>query len=145
MIRVATPLDLDAIMELGQSIGLQSEFQRGVTLDVAHMRTVAEKLLASSDVVIVVAERQHQVIGMLGVAIYPHLLSAQTMAAQLFWWVQPEHRDGVGRHLLTAAEQIVKDRGAHALQMTAPTHAFAATLERDGYRKTADVYEKGLI
>ncbi len=60
--------------------------------------------------VFIVAEKDGKKIGAIGGVAMPPPYSDETFLTQMFWWVQPEERHGVGLKLLNAFEEEAKSR-----------------------------------
>ncbi len=55
--------------------------------------------------------------GMIAGIIYEHYFNTEVISQELFWWVDPESRGGVGLKLLSAFENWSKDNGAEKIMM----------------------------
>jgi GNAT superfamily N-acetyltransferase len=82
--------------------------------------------------------------GMLGMVLYPHPLSGETIAGELFWWVDPAHR-GHGVALLREAEAWAREHGAVKVQMIAPNDRVARLYQARGYAPLEQVLQKELV
>ena len=140
MIRRATIEDVPAMIDGAGRIARLSEFQK-VTIDPETVARVAAGLTEQPNTIALVAERDRQLVGVIGLHLYAHLMSGALHAAQVCWWVDLDHRDGLGIQLLEAGEQWARDRGVEQLQMIAPTARYAPLFERRGYRAVGHVFE----
>lgn len=99
---------------------------------------------------IIVAEHGDELVGVIGTIFSPALSDTSRLTcSEAFFWVDKEHRSsGVGRKLLSAAEQVAKRRGAASMLMIAlessSPEAVGRMYESRGYRLMERVYEKGL-
>jgi GNAT superfamily N-acetyltransferase len=144
VIRHATAADIEALVALGREIAAQSEFQRDVVPDEATMRALAERFAEGDTVTALVAEEAHGLVGVLGLALFPHLVSGALQAAQLCWWVTPAARGTVGPALLTAAEEWARAGGVQALHMAAPTDRYGRLFAHRGYAPDVTTYVRTL-
>ena len=142
MIRPALASDLDAIVAMGARFITETPY-RWIALNPAQLRETAGWLLSSPDRVILVSERGGALVGMIGLACYPHPFSGERIAGELFWWVEPEHRGG-GVRLLKAAEVWAKAAGARRLQMVAPSPAVADMYRRLGFAEVEQNFDREL-
>lgn len=95
---------------------------------------------------VIVAETEHGVVGMLGVVLVQHPISGRPEAAEVAWWVEPEHRTlAVGAKLLESAEAWARHRGATCLKMVAPAGSrTGAFYTQHGYVEVETTYQKSL-
>lgn len=96
--------------------------------------------------VFLVAENDGEVVGSIGVLIYPlYFNSGHLTAQEMFWWVEPEHR-GCGNDLRIAVEMECQKRGVRTVTMIAlESHNGVGKLyERAGYSPMEHSYMKRL-
>jgi GNAT superfamily N-acetyltransferase len=141
MMRLAQLADVPRLVEMGQRFRAETSYSRHLTENPEQMGTMAAFLIERNGVV--VSERAGQVVGMLGYLLYPHFLSGEMVAGEVFWWVEPEHR-GEGVKLLRDAERRAKLAGAVRMQMIAPTDKAAALYRRFGYEFVEAAYQRTL-
>lgn len=142
LIRPATPEDLDALVDLGVAFHASTPYRAWFQADPSAMRRLAEWAVENGSVFI--AEDGAGVVGMIGMALSPHLISGELYASELFWFVDPGARGSTGIRLLRAAEKWARDKGARAIQMTAPDDFAAHIYERLHYRLMERVYVRTL-
>jgi GNAT superfamily N-acetyltransferase len=142
-IRTADGFDLPRIVELG-SRSLEDGPYAGVIKDVpATARKFAEQVLATGK--ILVGEDDGRIVGLIGFIFARHHFSDQPYAAELMWYVEPEHRkSGLGLQLLWAAEKAAKEMGAEDMLFTAPNTEVASIYKRFGYSALEVVFRKNL-
>lgn len=140
-IREANQSDLDRITELG-SRSLKDGPYAGIIEDKPEVaREFATKVLTTGK--ILVAEAAGRVVGLLGFIVADHHFSGQRYAAELMWYVEPEHRkSSLGLDLFFAAEQAAKEMGAKSMVFTAPNEAIGAAYKRRGYSQLEVTYQK---
>lgn len=143
-IRPATAADLPAMVQMGRRF--VGDLYRGRLQDSPEqLQALGEQLLADPNSLMLVAETESAVVGMIAMMCYAHPMSRDPMAVELFWWVNPEQR-GVGVRLLRQAERWASDRGARVLQMIAPVTNpdVAAFYERAGFEPVETTYQRSL-
>src|SRR5947208_1796649 len=102
MIREAVTADLDAIVAMGQHFLAQTPYQTRIANNPTQMRALAVHLMTSSDGALFVAERHARLVGMIGVFVFAHPISAERIGSEVMWWMEPDAR-GAGVRLLKTA------------------------------------------
>jgi GNAT superfamily N-acetyltransferase len=141
LIRAGCSLDVPRLVEMGRRFRASTDYHRHLTENPGKMAELAEQLCVLGG--LLVSEREGQLVGMFGYVLFPHFLSGEVIAGEVFWWVEPEHR-GEGLKLLRAAEKRAKEAGAQRMQMIAPTDQVGAVYERCGYEFVESAYQKTL-
>lgn len=141
MIRLACAADVPRLVEMGLRFRAETDYARHLVENPAQMAELAARLIASDGVL--VSERAGALVGMLGYVLFPHFLSGELVAGEVFWWVEPEHR-GEGVKLLREAERRAKQRGALKLQMIAPNEKVGALYQRFGYSYVESTFQRSL-
>lgn len=142
MIRQAELADIPRIVEMGQRF--RNEIYRDLLADnPVQMRAFAERLVSNSDSVILVSEHNARVVGMIGMMGFDHMLSAERIAGEVAWWVDPESR-GEGRRLVLSAEEWAIENGAVKVQMVAPNLRVGNVYRRMGYAQMEIGYQKNV-
>lgn len=145
VIREATIADIPALVAMGQRFLTESDYSRVLRNNPAQMRVLCEQLLANPDGVIFVHEDASGALtGMIGMLIFAHHLSAERVAGEMFWWVNPESR-GSGRSLLRRVEQWATEHDAVKLQMISPSDQSGAFYARFGYAPIEIAYQKAVL
>ena len=142
-IRPAALADLPRILEMGTRFLHSTQYACEIGDNPAQMRILAERLLTQSDGMIVVADREGHVVGMIGMLLFPHHISSELIAGEVFWWMEPEARGG-GLRLLRAAETWARAQGVKRIQMIAPTLAVGHVYQRCGYQLVEMAYQRTL-
>jgi RimJ/RimL family protein N-acetyltransferase len=101
--------EVERLVEMGERFHRESVYKEHVTHNHEQMIALATKLVADGN--ILVMEFNGALVGMIGLVFFPHYLSGERVAVEVFWWLEPEHR-GEGRKLLKAAEDFARERGA---------------------------------
>lgn len=155
-IRPATMDDVPAIVSMAQRFYPDSPYpaiygdmpeEQAAGLAIIAMYGMAEAGIVPG--VMLVAEHDGVLVGMLCCHIDPATFTPAVIAAELVWWVEPEHRGGMTAvRLLRAGEKEARARGASVFNMsalaTSPDEAHEI-LQRMGYAPTHTVYTKRLI
>jgi GNAT superfamily N-acetyltransferase len=141
LIRLACESDVPRLVEMGRRFRNETGYNKHLAENPAKMAELASQLAAAGGVL--VSERAGQIVGMIGIFLFPHFLSGELVAGEVFWWVEPEHR-GEGIKLLREAEKQARERGAVKLQMIAPNPKVAALYERLGYEFVESAYQRTL-
>jgi predicted N-acetyltransferase YhbS len=142
-IRTAQATDIPRIVELG-SRSLKDGPYAGIIDDIpAQAAKFAAQVMASGKILL--GEEDGTIVGMLGFIVADHHFSGQRYAAELAWYVLPEHRKGgIGMKLLWEAEKAAKESGAKDMVFTAPNDEVSALYKRFGYEKLEVTYRKSL-
>lgn len=144
MIREAVLDDVPAIVALGRSFVSEDHYARFLMAKTGMLTVYMTGVVAGTTSAILISESAGSIVGMLGIQVADHPMSGEKTAAELFWYVLPEHRNGVGRELMKAAEAWARSRGAAKLQMTAPDQRVAKVYERRGFAHVESTYQKEL-
>ena len=87
-----------------------------------------------------VAEKNGTILGGIGVAVLPDVLTGQPVAMKIHWFAT----GGAGLRLERAARKWAKEQGATAFKMSAMNDNSAKILERLGYSRTEIIYSKAI-
>lgn len=147
MIRQATHDDIPRIVEMAGRFYAQTRY--------ASIAPMAEESAAGLAIVMMeqgvmlIAEAEGAVVGMVGLFIEPFTFNiAKAMATELVWWVEPEHqRSGIGAELLAAIEPACRAKGVNMIRMMCLAGQCAgaeAIYSRMGYTPSEHAYTKVL-
>lgn len=145
MIRRATEADIPVIVAMSRKFYATTNYAALTPMSDEAVENIALMLIDTG--VLLVAEHDGAVVGMVGLMILPFTFNpAVTMAAEVVWWVDPAAQGaGVGSALLDAVEPAAAERGADLVQMmtlsTSPPQA-VALYERAGYRHSETCFTK---
>ena len=153
-IRAATLADVPALVAMGRRFRAETAYRDLLAESVPQLTAMATRLVEGPASVVLVAEggagdrdadaAAGALVGMIGLVVFPHHLSAERIAGEVMWWVDPAAR-GVGIALLTAAERWAAEAGAEAIHLIAPADA-EARLEplytRRGYQPFERAYQR---
>lgn len=118
LVRHATVADIDALIEMGKDFLAYSAYGKSIQMD--HDQMAQGLCAVLDDGVILVAERGGEIIGglvgkMSNVWFNPNI----KVAAELGWWVKPEHRGSkLSIKLLREFERWGKAQGASFIALT---------------------------
>jgi GNAT superfamily N-acetyltransferase len=126
---------------MGQRFRQETEYSQHVGENPEQMAMLGAKLIEGNGLLI--SERNGVVVGMIGYIVFPHFISGEIVAGEVFWWVEPEHR-GEGPKLLREAEKRVAAAGAKRMQMIAPNERVGKLYERFGYSFVESTYQRTL-
>lgn len=118
---------------------------RGVTVE--SMGAFVQLVFDMGVILVVEGEGEAGLVGMLGLVVIPHPMSGLDEAAEVAWWIEPEHRGGrTAYNLLCAAEEWARHRGVGCLKMVAPSDSpnTGTFYEQLGYQAVETVYQKWL-
>jgi GNAT superfamily N-acetyltransferase len=141
VIRPATEPDIPRLLKMGARFIAETPYKNHIFANPEQMEKLAKQLMASGGVL--VYERDGELIGMLGYVVFPHYVSGELIAGEVFWWVEPEAR-GIGRELMKVAEEQARAAGAKRFQFVAPTERVAKLYERLGYERVEVMYQRAL-
>jgi GNAT superfamily N-acetyltransferase len=98
---------------------------------------------------LMVAEVEGRVVGMAAFLVFPFYFNASAkVGMEIFWFVEPEHRNGCGSQLMTAIEDAAKEQGAGVFIMSSVAglrdEALARVYARRGYAPAENTFIKRL-
>lgn len=146
-VRKATLADVPAVVRMSASFYATTSYAGWADFNPDTVEKLAESL--ARDHLLLVADHDGEVVGMVGLYVAPFMFNADKRAAyEVVWWVDPAGRStGAGKALLGAIEPACKEAGCHAIQMVhlanSPPQA-AMLYERAGYANTESSYTKVL-
>ena len=140
-LREATVDDLPQIVAMGRAFR-EAHYAEFIVENVPRMETQARALIEGESSLLLVAEGPSGLVGMIGMMLFPHFLSGELVAGELFWWVDPDHRGFAGLRLLKQAEKWAVEHGAARIQMIAPTLEVGRIYRRLGYQWIETGFQK---
>ena len=143
VVREATTADLGRIVDMGVRFGQDASYRGRIHISPGSVAQFAQRLMASPDGAVYVAERAGVVVGMIALTVFEHPMSGERIVVELAWWVEPEAR-GCGLKLLQQAETWGRAQGATRLQMIAPTPVVERLYQRLGFEPVERTYQRGL-
>jgi hypothetical protein len=149
-IRNATENDIFDLVNMGQDFFNESGLQDVASWDAQSFDTTCRAMI--NGVVpgsLLVAQKDNELIGMTGCIMFPLYCNLSlTLAQEVFWWVSPEFRKGLGGDLLDELEADAKRKGANVFMSAQIAgqrdEAFARVYQRRGYRPSENLYMRKL-
>jgi hypothetical protein len=117
MIRPAEISDIPCLVEMGGRFVRTGPYAGRIADRPDVLETLMRQLIEMDDGHVLVLERAGLIAGMIGMVVYPHPISGDRIAGEVFWWCEAKGR---GLELLRAAEQWAWTRAAAAVHMVAP-------------------------
>ena len=151
MIRTAHKSDLSDLLLMGKRFFKASPWAEIAEWDSVSFAETLELLLSDESAAgVVVAEEEGSMVGMVGYLTFPLYCNHDiTMAQEIFLWVNPDHRNGIGAELLAAAEEMSRAHGAQFFMSASLAgmrdEALARFYERRGYRPMEHTFSKALM
>jgi GNAT superfamily N-acetyltransferase len=142
-VRPATLDDIPKCAEAGRRFYEFSPYT-GVPYDEDSMRDLMESMIDQK--MLIVAFNDGAVIGGIGGNLAPIFFNKKyTMAYEMFWWVDPEHRGKLGLKLLSTFESTALELGcSYLMMMTLAKNEVGALYERLGFSQSETGYIKRL-
>lgn len=110
MIRLAIPDDGPAIMPMGEAFHAESGWAEQFPFDRESFAHTVTRLGMAD--LFVVAEKEGRIVGMAAIDIGPAITNHSVrFAREVFFYVQPLHRKGIGRDLFNALKLIARHNG----------------------------------
>lgn len=135
---------MSRLVEMGQRFLTTGPYASRIQNSPEQMERVIQQLMEHEGGLVLVADLEGWVGGMILVFLHQHPLSGEVFASELCWWVEPEVRGRTGLYLLTHAEVWAQEHGARAIHMVAPSPEIAGLYERLGYDLLEMTYTKEL-
>lgn len=143
--RIATRSDVARLVEMGERFIAETAYREFIAFNREALEALMAGMIGKTNCVIFVEEVSTSIVGMLGMHVYRHPMSNERVAAEAFWWVEPEHRkSSIGIDLLTRGEAWAKANAATKIQMIAPNDRVGRLYKTRGYRKFEEQYQRDL-
>jgi GNAT superfamily N-acetyltransferase len=143
MIREANEADIPRIQEMGSRSLREGPYKDLVGDNPEQTGKLALDVLKRG--MILVAEQDAKLVGLLGFIVFPHYFSGELTAGEVMWYVEPEFRQSwTALALLRAAERMARSFGAKYMQFTAPTAEVGRAYEALKYKQVEVSYQKAL-
>lgn len=149
MIRAAVPDDAEALVRMGQAFFEEAGHAKEHEFDPVDFGGMLD-LLAEAGLLLVV-EKDGQVIGMAAADVAPAFWNRRVLLGrEAFWYIEPNHRNGIGRELLNALVSAAKSYGATVFDVVAEDGegkrgpALARLYRAGGFSPAETVFRKGL-
>jgi N-acetylglutamate synthase-like GNAT family acetyltransferase len=143
MIREAKSEDIPRIQEMGSRSLREGPYKDLVGDNPEQTGKLALEVMQKG--IILVAEEDGKLTGVLAFIIFPHYFSGELTAGELIWYVEPEYRKSfTALALLRAAERMARGFAAKRMQFTAPTVEVGAAYQALGYQPVEVSFQKAL-
>lgn len=145
MIRPATHDDIDRLVILGEEMHVESRFAR-LPLDVDKVKALFAHLIESPDGLLIVADKDGEVIGGFAGYVSEHYFARTKVAADFGLFISRQDRGGMtAARLLKAYATWAKERGAVMIQagITTGVHVEESTrlYQALGFRQVGALFE----
>lgn len=139
MIRLATPDDVPALVDMGREFHGAAGWADITAFVDADCATTLANMIYNDSAIVLVAVEGEQVIGMAGGVTTPIYFNYGHRSGQeLFFWMRPDARTGEGARLLAALENEARALGCESWVMLSLENirpqATGALYKRRGYR-----------
>jgi len=145
-IRIAEIGDETRIAELGREF-----FKEAAWTDITEWQhdkatNSLKGMIENENCVLLVAEIDDKIIGMAGGFVQEIWFSDEILGQELFWYIDPECRGGIGSELLKELEFGLKEKGANIIAMIGleKTKSLNNYFLKKGYRASEYSYIKRL-
>ncbi|UVE55303.1 GNAT family N-acetyltransferase [Burkholderia sp. EMB26] len=113
MIRNATLDDVPALVDLGALMAAESPRYRRYRFSAPKLAALFERLIASDDGFLMMAERDGAPIGVMAATVMEHWMSEDRIACDFGLFIDPEHRGGMlAARFVRTYRQWARARGA---------------------------------
>ena len=126
--------------EIRKVVEFMKQFEQAsafVGVDIEHATKTYEHMVEQGVAVVMVLEKDGEMIGSLGFIKYPDIHSGEQMIVETFWFADPKKR-GYGIKLLNAFENYAREHGINKIAMIHMMDSYPEQLERlylkRGYR-----------
>lgn len=148
-IRPATENDIAVIAEMGARFFEEAQWSDVTEWDHDSICATLRHLIDNPLGILLVSTRKGVIRGMAGGLVHPAYFNMHHLTGQeLFWWVEPSERGGMGSLLLDCLELAAAQRGAQTWVMIAldkvRPNAVGAVYKRRGYRAAEHSWIKRL-
>lgn len=110
-----TKAHMPELLRMGRDFYAASGYEDiGIPYNEKSQKAHAEQVLRDGLVVLATVEETEEVVGMMGILLTPfHLNTDVLLAAEVVWWIAPEHRrSALGAGMKAYAKDYAKSRGA---------------------------------
>lgn len=149
-IRPAEPKDFLEVIEMGREFFEQSGNGAFTTFDEpSFTATVISLMSGVNKATLLVAESAGRTVGMAAHVVFPFYANMNTNISQeIFWFVKPDFRNGIGSALLEELEADARRKGADVFMSAAIAGlrdgAIARVYERRGYKPAENTFIRHL-
>lgn len=146
-VRLANSDDVKAIVRMGRAFWAAIPYNDRIPYCPDSLALTCGQMIEQG---LLIYAHTDKAVGALGALSSPLFTNREyLMAAELFWWVEPEQRNtGVGLRMLAKLEEAAKQAGVHRLSMMAveglEIDKAAALYQRCGYSPAERTWSKSL-
>jgi len=144
-IRPATVRDRAAVVTLALRFHTETAYRQLIAVDAERIGALFD--VALRDGIVLVAERDVDLVAFLALVALDHTLSGDRYAEEIAWWVEPAYRSGtLGPRLLARGEAWAAEHGCAFINMVAPAFAIGVAdyYQRRGYAAVETTFMKRL-
>jgi RimJ/RimL family protein N-acetyltransferase len=141
-IRRARPEDLPQLVEMGGRFLNNPDYKGVIAFVPEKVDNLMRRLGAAEDALLLVADNNGTLTGMIAFAVYDHPISGEKIGGEVFWWA--EDKSSAGLKLLRAAEAWAISKDATILQMIAPNERVGRLYKHFGYREVEVMWQRRL-
>lgn len=148
IVRSANSGDVQSIVRMGRAFWDAIPYNDGIPYCPDSLAMTCGQMISQG--LLIYAHDGAEPVGAVGALCSPLFVNRdKLMAAELFWWVQPEYRNsGVGIQMVARLEEAARKAGVHRLSMMAveglEIDKAAAMYERFGYSPAERTWSKAL-
>lgn len=148
MIREAKLEDIPIILTMGNEFLKESKVNVFIPYDeITLYNFVLNGINNSTSTILLYEDSNKQVLGFIGGIIFPHPFNNNIkIAAELVWWVYPEHRGTVGKPLLNSFEIWGKSNSVNIISVMSLENMNPTTIDKiykkQGYQLIEHSYFK---
>ena len=150
-VRRGKPEDIEAIKTLGREFYEKTSYHAsGIKYSPTTVYNLLAALMGEMGIVCVAEDDAGTIVGFILVAVFPVPFNVKvTGATELAFYVTPEAQStGIGKQLLSKAEQVASQRGVKFLSMVSlesvDPESAQALYTKLGYRKNETLFTKDL-
>jgi GNAT superfamily N-acetyltransferase len=149
-IRDANEGDVLDLVDMGQNFFEESGLSDVAAWDAGSFEATIWTLLSGQvSGSLLVAEQETILVGMTGAVIFPLYCNLKlNLAQEIFWYIDPDYRTGLGGALLDELEVDCRRKGANIFMSAQIAgqrdEAFARLYQRRGYRPSENLYIRKL-
>jgi predicted N-acetyltransferase YhbS len=144
-IRPATDRDVEVLVEMSELFASDlTVFGEFLTFNAERVEALVERLIASPQAEVLVADADGVLVGMVAAHLFPHPMASTPVAQEVVWWVAPEQRGTTGLKLLTALSAWAKAQGAEVLMMVSPSPTIDTLYDKLGFSRGETSYMRRL-
>lgn len=140
--RTAKATDLAEVLDMGMAL-LAIAYGEDCRPNRAAMKKVFEHVYVDPRSEIFIAERDGLIVGVLGLWVYEHPMTAETMGTEVMWWSDPAAR-GVGVRLFHMAKRFARTQGVQTLHFMSPSEETDVIYSRLGLKPIERTFQMRL-